>query len=261
MSTIFTEGGETPSVFSVSKEIHHPYGRNGMRYRMEIIRGDGGYTLEGLRDRAFDTYRYVHGLNPGQTYREITSIIRGDGSLFFFSVEKESGYVDIGLVAQRVVVAEVNGIRYRSLYMSTKAFLPEHQNNGLGTYSFEWSKTMHRPRFLLGRSQNPYLFLALEGLEEARDRITPIDDDYVKGSLKYSVMRFVGERTGNPSLEDNGVTRGVYYEGRSKAFIVDENDEKVIRVVKRMKELGADLDKGDGIFYTVDLRSWSILQQ
>lgn len=256
MSTLFTEGGETPQVYPVSKEIHHPYGKDGRRYRMEIIRGDGGYSLDELRSRAFDTYRQVHFLDPIQTYREITSIIRGEGSLFFFSVENEANIVDIGLVAQRIMMAEVNGVRYRALYMSTKAFLQDHQNNGLGTYSFEQSRTIHRPRFMVGRSPNPYLFLALEDLEEVKGRVTPIDDDYVKGSLKYSIAKFVTERTGNPRLEDNGVTRRVYPEGRSKAFIIDETNGRVMRIVNRIQELGANVDDGDGVVYAVDLEEW-----
>ncbi len=256
MSTIFTEGGETPSVYPVSKEIHHPYGKNGVRYRMEIVRGGGGYTLVELRDRAFDTYRQVHVLNPIQTYREITSIIKGDGSLFFFSVEDGSNIVDIGLVAQRVIMAEVDGNRYKALYMSTKAILPDHQNKGLGTYSFEQARTIHRPRFMVGRSQNPYLFLALEGVEEVRGKVTPIDDDYVKGSLKYDVMKYVGERTGNPRLEDNGATKSAYPEGRSRAFVIDETDDRVMRIMCRFKELKVNIDNGDGVVYSVDFEPW-----
>lgn len=262
---------------------------DGDRYVVEFFKGPTYYSVDinELRDRAWNIHQQGLGYNPTRTMRELVSNMQtGRGGSIYFAQTMYPDVRDVGYVTQRVMVinlkeadsneksdsvdeddsTEEDDETIRVLNVSTKVFLPDHQQKGLGTFFAEQANLMHHPDVFVGRTQNPYVILALRrtGLF---DRIYPIDEFYGESEELsdespdiQKALKIVARRTRNPEANlRTGLCIGVYPLGEERAFVLDKDNREAVEMNRVMtNEIGLSAPNGDAILYTAVVRGGAL---
>lgn len=249
----------------------------GDRYLVEFFKGPTYDTnIDKLRNRAWNIHQQGLKYDPLRTMRELVSNMQANrgGSIYFASTVGPDAK-DVGYITQRVMniairdddsaeegdligeddLTEEGNEPIRALVVSTKVFLPCHQQKGLGTFFTEQANLMHRPEIFVGRTQNPYVILALKrtGLFE---KIHPFDELYGESTEQLNgrqkVLNAIAKKARYSNVDlRNGLCVGVYPPGEERAFVLDENNKEAVEVYRIMTEdIGMDPVNGDAIIYT-----------
>lgn len=224
------------------------------RYLVEFYTGADDYTanIEYHRVRASKLYLQILGFDPIRTSEDIRRNMQvGRGGSIYFARTLIPDLQDVAFVSQRIMEVE----EARVLYVSTKVVLSEHQQSGLGTLFVEQANFRHNPDVFVGRTQNPNIIRTLKrtGLFE---KIYPIDGLYPPEMEK--TIEIVGEKTRNPGVNlRTGLCVGVYPPGESRAFVLDTDNDEVVKIYNIMtgEKIGMDPTNGDAIIY------WALLKQ
>lgn len=242
---------------------------DGTGYRVQFIKGPlGNDEIEEVKLRAFDIHRRGLKYNPFLTVEQLNRNMQAgqSGSIFFASTLDGQ---DVGYVSQRVMLvrpddlATVNyqetedipetGETIRSLFVTTKVFLEEHQGKGLSIFFAQQANLIHRPDIFVGRSQSPYVYLSHRRTNLFGD-ILPIDeefgDSYEDLNPRQRVLAVIGKKTGNPMVDlRTGIVKGVYPKGAERAFVLDSNNEEAVEIYNTLEKRGLDFANGDAAVY------------
>lgn len=166
---------------------------------------------------------------------------------------------DIGVVTQEVKKVVVGGQNIKVLSIGIRVVFPEYQKHGIGTHLAEDGVIRHQPDAVTGQTRVWRIFNMYQETGLIKN-IAPIDRPIT--SDMQEVLRRVLDRGVVVETDlRTGLCLGIYPPGAGERFIPPNTNLRGVANYDRIRKIGADPAKGDGIRYYAIVDQEAVLKR
>ena len=199
-----------------------------------------------LRMRALTFEKAFGYTDPFLTHDKVRSYTKEGGEVIFVKTRGHHAK-DIAIVTQDVRKVTVNDQTMTILNPGIRVVFPEYQKHGIATHLAEEAIKRHRPYFVVGKTRTWRIPRMYEDTRLIKS-IHPIDGLFTSGMQE--VLRLTLDRSTLLSTDlRTGVCLGIYPPEESSRFIPPSTNARGVAIDRRIRELGVQPERGDGIVY------------